>query len=87
LDARGDEKLFGVTLAGDSNANSPSSACPLRNTNVTTFGLSLSKSRCRQRNPKAIYFNLTEQEAVWLVSAYAKADRANMASIEIRKVV
>jgi hypothetical protein len=36
---------------------------------------------------RVIYFNLTEQEVVLLVAAYAKADRANMDPVEIRKVV
>ena len=36
---------------------------------------------------RVIYFNLTEQEVVLLVAAYAKADRANMPAAEIRKVV
>jgi len=36
---------------------------------------------------RAIYLNLTEQEVVLLVAAYSKADRANKAPIEIRKVV
>ena len=36
---------------------------------------------------RVIYFNLTEREVVLLVAAYAKADRANMPTAEIRKVV
>lgn len=36
---------------------------------------------------RVIYFNLTEQEVVLLVAAYAKADRANMLPAEIKKVV
>ena len=36
---------------------------------------------------RVIYFNLTEQEVVLLVAAYAKADRANMRPTEIRKAV
>ena len=36
---------------------------------------------------RVIYFNLTEQEVVLLVAVYAKADRANMLSGEIRKAV
>lgn len=36
---------------------------------------------------RVIYFNLTEQEVVLLVVAYAKADRANMFPAEIKKVV
>ena len=36
---------------------------------------------------RAIYLNPTEQEGVLLVAAYSKADRANKALIEIRKVV
>ncbi len=34
-----------------------------------------------------IYFNLTEQEVVLLVAAYAKAERANMLPVEIKKMV
>jgi hypothetical protein len=34
-----------------------------------------------------IYFNLTEQEVVLLIAAYAKADRENMLPTDIRKVV
>ncbi len=34
-----------------------------------------------------IYFNLTEQEVVLLVAAYAKTERANMLSAQIKKVV
>ena len=36
---------------------------------------------------RVIYFNLTEQEVVLLIAAYAKADRANMLAAEIKKVV
>jgi len=36
---------------------------------------------------RVIYFNLTEQEVVLLVAAYAKADRSNMLPSEIKKVV
>ena len=36
---------------------------------------------------RVIYFNLTEQEVVLLVAAYAKAERANMLPAEIKKVV
>ena len=36
---------------------------------------------------RIIYFNLTEQEVVLLVAAYAKSDRANMLPAEIKKVV
>jgi len=36
---------------------------------------------------RVIYFNLTEQEVVLLVAAYAKADRANMLPTDIKKVV
>lgn len=36
---------------------------------------------------RVIYFNLTEQEVVLLVAAYAKADRTNMLPAEIKKVV
>jgi hypothetical protein len=36
---------------------------------------------------RVIYFNLTEQEVVLLVAAYAKADRANMLAAEIKKGV
>lgn len=36
---------------------------------------------------RVIYFNLTEQEVVLLVAAYAKAERANMLPVEIKKVV
>ncbi len=36
---------------------------------------------------RVIYFNLTEQEVVLLMAAYAKADRANMLPAEIKKVV
>ena len=34
-----------------------------------------------------IYFNLTEQEVVLLVAAYAKAERATMLPTEIKRVV
>lgn len=36
---------------------------------------------------RVIYFNLTEEEVVLLVAMYAKAERTNMSSAEIRKVV
>jgi mRNA-degrading endonuclease RelE of RelBE toxin-antitoxin system len=36
---------------------------------------------------RVIYFNLTEQEVVLLVMAYAKAERENMLAAEIKKVV
>ena len=36
---------------------------------------------------RVIYFNLTEQEVVLLVAAYAKSDRVNMLAAEIKKVV
>ncbi|MCX8517354.1 MAG: DNA-binding protein [Rhodoferax sp.] len=36
---------------------------------------------------RVIYFNLTEQEVVLLVAAYAKADRATMLPSEIKKVM
>ena len=36
---------------------------------------------------RVIYFNLTEQEVVLLIAAYAKADRTNMLVAEIKKVV
>ena len=36
---------------------------------------------------RVIYFNLTEQEVILLVAAYAKAEQANMLPAEIRKVV
>ncbi len=36
---------------------------------------------------RVIYFNLTEQEVVLLVAAYAKAERANMLPAEIKKAV
>lgn len=36
---------------------------------------------------RVIYFNLTEQQVVLLVAAYAKADRANMLPAEIKKAV
>ena len=34
-----------------------------------------------------IYFNLTEQQVVLLVAAYAKTDRSNMLAADIKKVV
>ena len=34
---------------------------------------------------RVIYFNLTEQEIVLLIAAYAKTDRANMLAAEIKK--
>ena len=36
---------------------------------------------------RVIYFNLVDQEVVYLVAAYAKSDRANMLGAEIKKVV
>lgn len=36
---------------------------------------------------RVIYFNLTEDEIVLLVTVYAKAERANMSPAEISKVV
>ena len=36
---------------------------------------------------RVIYFNLTEQEVVLLIAAYAKADRGNMLPADIKKVV
>lgn len=36
---------------------------------------------------RIIYFNLSEQEVVLLIAAYAKADRANMQASEIKKVM
>lgn len=36
---------------------------------------------------RVIYFNLTEQEVVLLVAAYAKADRDNMLPFDIKKAV
>lgn len=36
---------------------------------------------------RVIYFNLTEQEVVLLVAAYAKADLSNMLAADIKKVV
>ena len=36
---------------------------------------------------RVIYFNLTEQEVVLLIAAYAKADRANMLPADIKKAV
>lgn len=36
---------------------------------------------------RVIYFNLTEQQIVLLVAAYAKAERANMLAAEIKKVL
>jgi hypothetical protein len=36
---------------------------------------------------RVIYFNLTEQEVVLLVAAYAKADRNNMLPSDIKKAV
>lgn len=41
----------------------------------------------RSGGARVIYFNLTEQEVVLLVAAYAKADRANMLPAEIKKAV
>jgi len=34
-----------------------------------------------------IHFNLTEEEIVLLVAVYAKAERGDMAPLEIRKAV
>ena len=36
---------------------------------------------------RVIFFNLTEQEVVMLLTVYAKANRANMSASKIRKVV
>ena len=36
---------------------------------------------------RIIYYSLTEEEVVWLVAVYAKADKSNMTSSQIRKVV
>ena len=36
---------------------------------------------------RVIYFNLTEQEVVLLVTAYAKAERSSMLPADIKKVV
>lgn len=36
---------------------------------------------------RVIYFNLTDDEIVLLVTVYAKADRSNMSPAEISKVV
>ena len=36
---------------------------------------------------RVIYFNLTEQQVVLLAAAYAKADRSNMLTADIKKVV
>jgi hypothetical protein len=36
---------------------------------------------------RVIYFNLTEQEVVLLIAAYAKANRDNMLPFDIKKVV
>ena len=36
---------------------------------------------------RVIYFNLTEQEVLLLIAAYAKTDRANMLAAEIKKAV
>lgn len=36
---------------------------------------------------RVIYFNLTPQEIVLLVAAYAKSERANMPAADIKKVV
>ena len=36
---------------------------------------------------RVIYFNLTEQEVVLLIAAYAKADRDNMLPADIKKAV
>lgn len=36
---------------------------------------------------RVIYFNLTEREVVLLVAVYAKAERANMLPVDIKKVV
>jgi hypothetical protein len=41
----------------------------------------------RSGGARVIYFNLTEQEVVLLVAAYAKADRNNMLPADIKKVV
>ncbi|MFN7506519.1 MAG: hypothetical protein ACK5Q1_13270 [Limnobacter sp.] len=34
-----------------------------------------------------IYFNLTEEQIVLLVAVYAKSDKSNMTSSEIKKAV
>jgi hypothetical protein len=75
------------TQANGSDTNQKNSAWLLQHTNETPLGLSLSKAQRGHSGARVIYFNLTEQEVVWLVAAYARADRANMAPIEIRKVV
>jgi len=36
---------------------------------------------------RVIYFNLNEEEVVLLLTMYAKSDRSNMSSSEIRKAV
>lgn len=36
---------------------------------------------------RVIYFNLTEQEVVLLAAAYSKAERTNILSAEIKKVI
>ncbi len=36
---------------------------------------------------RVIYFNLTEQEVLLLIAAYAKTDRVNMLAAEIKKAV
>ena len=36
---------------------------------------------------RVIYFNLTEREVLLLVAVYAKAERANMLPIDIKKAV
>jgi hypothetical protein len=81
------KNFLGSTQANGSDANQKNSVWLLQSKNETPFGLSLSKAERGHSGAKAIYFNLTEQEVVWLVAAYARADRANMAPIEIRKVV
>jgi len=36
---------------------------------------------------RVIYFNQADLQQIWLLAVYAKADRANMAAAEIRKML
>ena len=36
---------------------------------------------------RVVYFNLTEEEVVWLVAIYAKADQSNITPSQIKKAV
>ena len=36
---------------------------------------------------RVVYFNLTEEEVLWLVAIYAKADQSNITPSQIKKAV